>query len=75
MHELLLVMFLLMSDPLNEPKNYGPMTAGVDGQVMTWSSHDECYEFGTRLLEADDKVKGFICVVKPARLYHNLTTQ
>ena len=80
MHELILVMFLLMSDPKVDGShlNVGPITeGGVTGQVevMTWSSHDECYEYGTHLIEGDDKVSGFICVVKPARRYHKLTTQ
>lgn len=75
MHELILVMFLLLSDSSGTPNSYGPMTEGVDGPVKTWSSHDECYEFGTRLIEKDDKVGGFICVVKPTHRYNKLTTQ
>ena len=77
MHELILVMFLLMSETSVDGShlNVGPITEGVTGQVMTWSSHNECYEYGTRLLAEDKKVGGFICVVKPARRYHKLTTQ
>lgn len=65
MHELVLVMLLLFNGPDGRLQTYGPITEGVDGEVMTFSSHTECSDFGTQLMDGDDKLDGFVCVVKP----------
>ncbi len=65
MNELILVLILLINGPDGRIQLYGPITDGVDGPVMTWSSHNECTDFGDKVVYEDDTFDGFICTVKP----------
>ena len=65
MHELILVIFLLINNTDGWPQSYGPLISTEDGQVKIFYSHQECIDFGTKLMVGDDKLDGFICAVKP----------
>lgn len=65
MYELILVLFLLINDVDGWPRAYGPLISTIDGQVVTFSSHQECIDFGDELMVKDSKIDGFMCAVKP----------
>lgn len=65
MHELILVILLLVNGPDGRLQTYGPTVDAESGEVLTFSSHNECSDFGTGLMAVDEELDGFVCVVKP----------
>ncbi len=59
MNELVIVIYLLFGGVTMS----GPQMR--DGEVRTFSSHDECYEAGTVYQKEDERVAGFICAAQP----------